>query len=92
MSGDEARHRLRELVRLRQDTERYQRALAGVAACPELKSSAAQQLSHLASHAKREADAAENELVRLLAGSKAVMWSEADIGETSDPGGTVPRI
>lgn len=94
MTGDEARHRLRELVRLRQDTERYQRALAAVGCCPELKSTAALQLSHLANQSKQQADAVETELVRLLAGSKAVLWSDPDVGPLpgSDPGQTAPRV
>ena len=91
MSGDEARLRLRELVRLRADVERYQRALSHIALVPELRSSAAQQLSHLAQIAKQQADALETELVRLLAGSRAVMWSAPEL-PGSDPAQTAPRV
>jgi hypothetical protein len=96
MTESEARGRLRELVALRQDCERFQRALGAVSICPELKSSAPQQLAHLAGDAKRKADALEADLARVFAGSRTPLWSDA--GESggalsgSDPCGTVPRV
>lgn len=93
MINGEARGKLRELVALRHDCERFQRALSAVGSCPELKSSAPQQL---AQRAKAAADVLEAEIVRLLSGSNTPLWS--DPGEDgvlsggSDPLETTPRI
>lgn len=89
MTSDEARVKLRRLVRLREDARRFRRLILALAACPEVQSSALAQASRFEHDAARAADRIEGELVRALTGdSSGDVWRVPD--STGDPPAPAP--
>jgi len=85
MKQTDASNRLWELVRLRADVERFQRAMQAMALCPEVRSSAYQQLSTLAQQKKIEADRLHAELAACISHSQpALSWSVAEQVDPSE--------
>lgn len=89
MTPDEARVKLRRLVRQREDARRFRRLVLALASCPEVQSSALAQASRFELEATRAADRLEGELVRALAGgSDGDRWLVPD--STGDPSAPAP--
>lgn len=88
MTESQAHQMLAELVRLRGDVERFQRALAALGTVQEVRSSAMDQLGRHAYDAHRKYVAQEALLVKLLSGASDMLSSVGD----HDPDVTNPRV
>lgn len=88
MTETQARNQLTELVRLRSDIERYQRAMSALAMIEEIRSSASDQLGRLAFDTHRKYIELESRLIAQLCSAPDSMSSIGDY----DPLATVTQI
>ncbi|WP_157469974.1 hypothetical protein [Gemmata sp. SH-PL17] len=91
MTLAQAQHLLAELVRLKSDVERYQRAMGALGSVPEVRTSAHDKIANLAYHAHRSYASLEYRLARMLSGQTHDPCSSAP-SIPSAPGATMPRI
>lgn len=91
MTPDEARVKIRRLVRLREDARRFRALVLALAKCPEVQSSALAQASRYEHDAAQAADRLEKDLVRALAGgSSGDVWRVPDSTGDPQPGAPDP--